>query len=78
MLLHGGKKCQAPNLRPGLLAARAKSSTLARQKHIRSRVRKISLALRMMMGQFARVLGGTAALHSHSTVGGCIFFTPFV
>ncbi len=28
------------------------------------------------MGQLARVLGGTAALHSHSTVGGCIFL-PF-
>jgi len=28
------------------------------------------------MGHFARVLGGTAALHSHSTVGGCTFFGP--
>src|SRR5262249_39991762 len=36
--------------------------------------RKFLLAPGFRLVQCARVLGGTAALHSHSTVGGCTFF----
>jgi hypothetical protein len=88
MRLRGGADRKAANLRLRRRSARAKwrpargknavPDTRTTFQNFNDKGAIFPLARVEGLRHFHRVLGGTAALHSHSTVGGCTFFAPIL